>query len=107
MEKLREYQYVDDRAYAAEYVRTNGTRYGAVRLRSALRLKGIDRETIDAALNGAEEELDFAAAALAAAEKYAGTAERTPALKAKLYRRLYVKGFDRDDIDSALRQIFD
>ena len=47
IDKLREYKYLDDEAYAKSFVLTYSSKYGKLKLISALRSKGISDSVID------------------------------------------------------------
>lgn len=97
LQKLADYRYLDDFAYAQTYVRQKSAKYGAFRIKSELKLKGISDEMIEEVT---EDEDDDADGALAAAKKYLST-HRDPEIQ-KLKRFLAGRGFTWDGISSAI-----
>lgn len=57
VQRLVDQRFIDDERFARVYVRdrVNNARWGVNKIRAAMRLKGLDTQTIDAAIN---EELD-------------------------------------------------
>ena len=87
--RLSELGYLDDAAYARQYIDENKCRYGAVRLKNELIKRGVDRDIID--------DRDEAVVALARSlwrscgkDKY------------KLKNKLYAKGCNGEDISFAI-----
>ncbi len=100
VEKLIDYRYLDDRAYAQTYARQKSAKYGMFRIRAELKLKGVSDEII---AEIADDGGDDADGALAAARKYV-SARRTPEIL-KLKRFLAGRGFSWDGISSAVRAL--
>lgn len=93
--RLSELGYLDDAAYARQYIDENKCRYGAVRLKNELIKRGVDRDIIDEQLDGCDR--DEAVVALARSlwrscgkDKY------------KLKNKLYAKGCNGEDISFAI-----
>lgn len=101
MEKLREYDFVNDAEYAEAYTESAAKRKGGRRIRMELKNKGLSDEAIDGALSGldSEQELQTAKGIL---EKYmrGKAADKTTLQKA--YRHLLSKGFDYETVKTAV-----
>lgn len=102
MQKLGEYGFTGDERFCREYVAAYGSRVGKIKIKADLMRLGARQEAIDEALAELEEQED---AAYSAAEKYLRTHKNADILKLK--RHLYSKGFDYDDISSAVDRIKD
>ena len=93
---LREQQYLDDKAYAMDYVRARfGNRgYGPSRLRADLKGRGIADEDIDAALAALSETVSYVEAARAhAARQWPRLQGTLPIRQKKLTDYLVRRGF--------------
>ena len=99
LEKLREYAFVDDAQYCAQYVETAGRRMGRRRIAQELKKRGASDESIAAALENLSGEEEVARAALA---KYMKYKERTRENYAKAFRYLLGRGFSADTAKEAL-----
>lgn len=99
MEKMREYDFLDDGAYAENYAAAAVKRKGMRLIRMELRAKGVDDEHIAAATESLEGESETAARILA---KYmrGKTADKETLYKA--FRYLTGKGFDYETSRAAL-----
>lgn len=99
VEKMRSYGYLDDAAYARAYIEHAGKKKGSRLIAMELRQKGVSDEAIEEALSSVSGEEESARRVL---EKYlrGKTPDRTT--RAKAYRHLLSKGFDRDAALSAL-----
>lgn len=97
---------VDDAAFATAWVENRGAfrPTSARALRSELRLKGVDEETIGAALDG----LDEAQAAYRAAQRMAHRAAGLPEqdFRRRLGEQLARRGFDWETIRAAVRRVW-
>ena len=102
--KLKDYGYLDDRAYALCYVDEKMSDRGELRLRAELSQKGVEERWIEEALS---RPLDFAASAEGVLKKYLRGRPRTPAVKASAFRHLAGRGFDYDLIREALAPFFE
>lgn len=99
MQKLCEYNFVDDKEYCALYVETAGKNYGSRRVAQELKKRGAEEEDIQAALS---ERTGEAEAAAQAARKYMKNREFTRENLSKAFRNLLSKGFDYDTAKEAL-----
>lgn len=108
IEKLENYGYVDDKDYASRFVKQQVENKGMGKRSVAGKLYrfGIDGETAKEALSAVDEETERENA-LSWAIKLSRRIEETDPRKKreKLVRRLVLKGFSYDVINSALRQI--
>lgn len=95
--------YQSDTRYAGFLVRYKGARQGERRLRQALTMQKIDKETIDAALGQAEPELERAINTL---RRFEG---KTPdmALRQRVTRFMASRGFGFDVIRKAWKVVFE
>lgn len=104
--RLRLAGQVDDAAFAAAWVENRGAFRPTSRraLRSELRLKGLDEETIGAALEG----LDESQAAYRAAQRMANRAAGLPEqdFRRRLGEQLARRGFDWETIRAAVRRVW-
>jgi len=100
--RLHELSYLDDEAYATDYVRNRfaSKKYGPVRIRRELVERGVDRHVADRAVADLFEDEDPVAAAREHAEKrWSRLADEEPRRrKQKLYRYLRRRGFTSDTI---------
>jgi regulatory protein len=108
--RLYELDYLDDEAYAADYVRNRfaSKKYGPVRIRRELVERGVDRHVAEAAVDDLFEEEDPVAAAREHAEKrWARLADEDDPRrrKQKLYRYLRRRGFTSDTIYPLLDEL--
>ena len=101
LEKLREYDFVNDNEYAKAYTESAAKRKGGRLIRMELRGKGIADEAIEKAVSNLDGEKELATAA-GILEKYMrGKTADKPTLQ-KAYRHLIGKGFDYDTVKEAL-----
>ena len=98
LDDLAERTWQSDARTAVMLARTRGQKYGSRRVRQELREKGIDSETIDAALAGQDDR----AVARAAWERKFGTLPDTPEARARQIRFLAARGFGMDVIRAVL-----
>ena len=101
--KLKEYGFIDDKAYVESYVNFKKNVAGAKKIKQELFAKGIRGEL----LSYVDEMLEFAGedACKNQALKYMKNKEKTPENKAKLNRFLLSKGFDFADIKKVVNEI--
>lgn len=108
LERLREFNLLDDQAYASAYVRTmrNTSDKGPIVIRQHLRQKGIGENLIDNALVEFKDD-ELAENGVAVAEKLAKHYARKPfsTQKQKVIQGLMTKGFQRETIDQVMNQI--
>ncbi len=110
VERLYELSYLDDEAYAHDYVRNRfaSKKYGPVRIRRELVDRGIDRHTAEAAVDPFFADKDVRAVARGHAEKrWARLADEDDPRrrKQKLYRYLRRRGFTSSTITPLLDQL--
>jgi regulatory protein len=107
--RLYELSYLDDEAYAEDYVRNRfaSKKYGPVRIRRELVERGVDRHTADAAVDDLFAEKDVRAAARTHAEKrWDRLSDEEPRRrKQKVYRYLRRRGFTSDTINPLLDEL--
>jgi len=108
--RLYELSYLDDEAYAANYVRNRfaSKKYGPVRIRRELVERGVDRHVADRAVADLFEDEDPVAAAREHAEKRwrrLADEEDPRRRKQKLYRYLRRRGFTSDTIYPLLDEL--
>ncbi|MDR1558809.1 MAG: RecX family transcriptional regulator [Clostridiales bacterium] len=103
MDMLYSYKYIDDAAYAAEYVKERASAgYGPRKIEWELRERGVGRELIDAALEQVEgERVRIAAAALRA--RYRNKPVMDDKERSRAFGFLARRGFDAETADEALR----
>lgn len=94
-QRLEELGYLDDEAYARQYIDENKSRYGTLRLKNELIKRGVDRNIIGEQL--AETDRSEAVAELARSLFKSCGGDRY-----KLKSKLYAKGCNGDDISLAL-----
>lgn len=98
IQKLDAYHYIDDYLYAQSYIKSKSKKYGAFRISSELRQKGISQDVIDELLSdGAEDNI------IEVAKKYLNS--HKSADKQKLKRFLAGRGFSWDSINGAVSQL--
>lgn len=97
LDRLERERYLDERRYAAAYVHDKLTydRWGRLKVRQALRLKGVTAEAVDEAL-AAVDEADYRAGldALMAAKRRTVKAPDAYTLRLKLLRFAAGRGFE-------------
>ena len=101
IEKLREYDFINDNEYAEAYTESAAKRKGGRLIRMELRGKGLSDEAIENAVSGLDGEQECKTAARIL-EKYmrGKTADKTTLQKA--YRHLIGKGFDYETAKEVL-----
>ena len=102
VEKLRSYNFLNDGAYAENYVGFAAKKKGGRLIRMELRGKGIDENDIDAALETIDEEQEIQTAS-EILEKYMRHKTCDKETLQKAYRYLMGKGFEYETIRSALK----
>lgn len=102
IDKLLEYKYLDDEAYAKSFVLTYSNKYGRLRLINLLKSKGVSQKVIDKTFDG---ELEIKNNIESVAEKYLRNKEKSRENLQKLSRFLYSRGYDFDDINSLINRI--
>lgn len=99
--KLKEYNYLNDELYAKYYTNCNLVKFGKKKIRFELTKKGVDEKIIDAVLNEYDENVD---AIKKLAEKYLKNKDKDFKTKAKLFSHLASKGFDFDNINKIISE---
>ena len=102
VERMREYNYLNDEMYAEQYCRGMGKRKGARLIAAELKRKGVDDEVIERAVESIEGEEEGAKRHL---EKYLRGKEMDRATIQKAYRHLLSKGYDYDTAKAALESL--
>lgn len=103
VEKLKSYNYIDDREFAVQYVTVNRGVKGARRLRDELRQRGVASEFIEEALKDVSTEEDDA---YALAEKHSrGKDLSDEKYVARLLRFLSYRGYGQDVIARCLSRL--
>lgn len=100
LSKLIEYDYIDDQKYAQAYVLTYGKKYGKLKLKSQLKVKGVSEEIIESVLK--DNKVDSIESV---ASKYLKNKVLTPEVSQKLFRFLYSRGYEFDEINSYINKI--
>ncbi len=101
VQKLKEYQFIDDSEYAGAYVESSLKRKGSRLVRMELKQKGLADEEIDAAFSSVDEEQELATAKRIL-EKYMRGKALDKNTRQKAYRHLLSKGFDADTVKEAI-----
>ena len=102
VDKLKEYNYLNDRMFAETYVSTYSNKYGKNMLKNKLFEKGISKSIIDEILGDYESEENVVDKLL---QKKIGGKEITQDLLLKCTRFLAGRGFSFDQINTAIRKI--
>ena len=100
MSKLVEYNYIDDKKYAQAYVLTYGKKYGKLKLKSQLKVKGISEEIIECVLE--DNKVDSIESV---ASKYLKNKVMSYEVCQKLFRFLYSRGYEFDEINSYINKL--
>lgn len=102
--KLKEYRYIDDEAYAIAFVSQFKTNKGAFRIRQELMLKGIKKEIIDEALTGIDENENVENAFNIAKKAVKGKQIDQKQL-IKVNRHLLSRGFDFETVNVVINRL--
>lgn len=100
MSKLVEYNYIDDQKYAQAYVLTYGKKYGKLKLKSQLKVKGVSEEIIECVLE--DNKVDSIESV---ASKYLKNKVMSYEVSQKLFRFLYSRGYEFDEINSYINKL--
>ena len=100
MSKLVEYNYIDDKKYAQAYVLTYGKKYGKLKLISQLKIKGVSEEIIECVLE--DNKVDSIESV---ASKYLKNKVMSYEVSQKLFRFLYSRGYESDEINSYINKL--
>lgn len=98
--KLKEYHYVDDQAYAKQYVASTKRKYGKRKMQFELKQKGVSEQEIANVLNEFKSDQEVLQKL---AEKYLKNKPITYENLQKLAANLASKGFEWDEISTVLR----
>jgi regulatory protein len=106
IEMLKKYGYIDDSSYATSYISDSFKfkGWGSRRIKSELRHKGVDDETIDQAITNAELDEQTKAYELLK-KRLKGNTCPDYKERSKHYRYLVGRGFSYDDINSAFSRL--
>ena len=104
VEKMRDYDFLNDGEYAEAYVDFASSKKGSRLIKMELKSKGVSEEEIENALEnlGEEQELETAKTIL---EKYMRHKEFSRETLQKAFRHLMSKGFDVETVKSALSSL--
>ena len=100
VDKLKEYDYVNDAEYSKRYVESVSKNQGRRMVEYKLMMKGVKKQDISSAYESCE--IDGKENAKALAQKYLKSREKTKENKAKAYRYLLGRGFSHDEAGYAL-----
>jgi regulatory protein len=100
IDKLVEYKYLDDEAYAKAFVLTYSNKYGKLKLKSMLRAKGVSQEIVDNLLDDMEIESSIESVA----DKYMRNKVLDDKVQSKLVRFLMSRGYDYDEVKSVVEK---
>ncbi len=101
VEKLREYDFINDVEYAEAYTESASKRKGGRRIRMELKGKGLSDEAIESAVSGLDSKQEKETAARILEKYMRGKAADKQTLQ-KAYRHLVGKGFDYETVKEAL-----
>ena len=104
VDKLKEYNYIDDLEYSKRFIESQAKNNGKKMLEYKLMMKGVKKQDIFDAYSGVE--INEKENARLIADKYLKNKERTLENKAKAYRYLSGKGFSYEEISSVLDDMF-
>jgi regulatory protein len=107
LERMRDYNFVNDREYAQEYTAAAARKKGGRLIRMELRAKGISDEDADGALDELDEESQAQAAAQILGKYLRGKDSEDKSVLQKAYRHLMSKGFEYEIAKSALATLGD
>ncbi len=102
IDKMVEYKYLDDEAYARSFMLTYSSKYGKLKLKSQLRLKGVSESIIDDLL---EAEIEIEDSLDTVAEKYIKNKEINEKNILKLARFLSSRGYEFDKINGYISRL--
>ncbi|MBE5762708.1 MAG: regulatory protein RecX [Clostridiales bacterium] len=102
IEKCKSYGYIDDEKYAQSYVFQNRKLKGKIKLKQELMLKGINQKIIDEVLQDYDEE---DGCLILARKKALNKDLDDPKVYAQLVRFLQYRGYDWEQIKSAIDKV--
>ena len=100
VDKLKEYDYVNDEEYSKRFIESAAVTQGKRLTEYKLMMKGVKKDDIENAFF--ETEVDMLKNAVATAEKYLRNKEKTKENLAKAYRYLLGRGFSYSEASEAL-----
>ena len=102
-----EHQYLDDNAFASAFIRDqlHLNKSGIIKIKSALRQKGVSGEIIDELLKNMEPEIDELSIAVKVGEKKLKTLTDEKTRKQKLIRFLIQKGYRSETVIKAISKL--
>lgn len=101
VDKLLEYKYLDDKAYVQAYVNTYKNKYGVLKLKNNLLIKGVSADYLEEYFSSFEVDYN---SILYTAEKYMKNKENTYDNLSKLYRHLASRGYSYDEINCVINK---
>ena len=102
IEKLKSYNYVNDKDYADRYVSTYKGSKSKKLIKFELQKKGVVKSSVEESLSEIESELETA---IKIAEKYVKSKEKNTETLQKCYKYLLSKGFSYDDSLTASKKV--
>ena len=102
IDKMNEYKYLDDEAYAKAYISTYSSKFGKIRLINQLKSKGIKDSVIDSVFN---DDIKIENSLEKVAEKYLKNKELNRETFAKLSRFLYSRGYEFEQINAYINSL--
>ncbi len=103
MEKLKEYNYINDAQYVNSFIQVNKNKKGKKLLAYELKQKGIDDKLLDTSFEDYENDLE---SIKTIALKYLKNKDLSKENFQKAYRHLMSKGFESSEVLKVLNQIF-
>ncbi len=103
MEKLKEYNYINDAQYVNSFIQVNKSKKGKKLLAYELKQKGIDDKLLDTSFEDYENDLE---SIKLIALKYLKNKDLAKENFQKAYRHLMSKGFESSEVLKVLNQIF-
>ena len=100
VDKLKEYGYLNDQAYANAYLNTYSDSRGVNKIKQDLLTKGVDKQIVESTLEKLDDQVEVA---VKTAQKYIKTHKNVN--KQKVMQHLYSKGFTYSDIYSAVDEL--
>lgn len=102
--KLKGYNYLNDEHYVQNYIETRRHKKGKKAIKYELKLKGVSEELIEKYLENLIENQINEIEVIA--NKFVKNKDKNAKLKEKLFRHLTAKGFDYEEINMVIKEIF-
>lgn len=102
LNKLETYNYINDQKYVESYIASYKNKYGRHKIKFSLIQKGISKNIVDNYLKNIEKNDEIV---YNLAEKKLGNKEKTNENLIKVFRFLNSRGFDIDEINSAINKL--